>query len=72
MKVKIKYEIANADGDVRKTYTKTFSQVNQEASDENIKTFASAYLDLLSNNGHPLNYAIYKADDKLIEEGKLS
>lgn len=71
MKIKLKFDIANGDGDIRKTYTKTFSQVNQEASDENIKSFAKAYLGLVNNNGHALNYTIYKADDKLIEEGKL-
>lgn len=72
MKIKIKFEIANVDGDKRKAYTKTFSQVNQEASSDNIKTFAKAYLGLLNDNGHELKYAIYKADDQLIEEGNLS
>ena len=71
MKIKIKYEIKDVGGVGKKTYTKTFSQVNQGATKENLRTFTVAYLSLVKSNGQGVDYVIYKANEEKIDEGQL-
>lgn len=71
MKIKIKYEVKDIEGVVKKTYTKTFSQVNQAASPENFKTFAEGYLSLINDNGQGIAYEIYKANEEKIDQGQI-
>lgn len=72
MKIKIKYEVMDVEGVSKKTYTKTFSQVNQAATAENFKAFTEAYLSLINNNGKNVNYVIYKANEEKIQEGQVN
>ena len=72
MKIKIKYEIVDIEGVEKKTYTKTFSQVNQGATNENLKAFTEAYLGLLNDNGKGIAYAIYKANEEKVDEGQVN
>ncbi|WP_296141859.1 hypothetical protein [uncultured Anaerococcus sp.] len=45
MKLQIKFKAVSADGTERKV-TKTFSRINEAASDEQLKDFALAYISL--------------------------
>lgn len=71
MKIKIKYEVKDAEGVNKKTYAKTFSQVNEAAKNDDFKAFAEAYLDLVNDNKHGIKYAIYKANEEKIVVGDL-
>ncbi|MBP2016184.1 hypothetical protein [Anaerococcus degeneri] len=71
MKIKIKYDLKDVEGVGKKTYTKTFSQVNQAATKENLRNFTEAYLSLVKSNGQGVNYVIYKANEEKIDEGQL-
>ena len=71
MKIKIKYEIKDVDGVGKKSYTKTFDQVNDKASVEEFKKFTEAFLGLVKNNSHKVAYEIYKANEEKIQVGSL-
>ena len=71
MKIKIKYEIKDAEGINKKTYSKTFSQVNENSQKENFDSFAEAYLGLLDNKGQNIKYVITKTNEEEITSGNL-
>ena len=71
MKIKIKYELKDAEGINKKTYSKTFSQVNENATKENFEAFADAYLGLMDNKGQNIKYVITKTNEEEITVGNV-
>lgn len=66
MKIKLVYELEKAEGGEKKSYTKTFANVNEAATKENFESFAGAYLKLYQTNGSMISYKIYKTNEELI------
>lgn len=50
MRLQVRYQITNADDTIRKV-TKTFSTVNEDASNDQLKDFALAYTGLMDASG---------------------
>ena len=71
MKIKIKYEVKDAEGINKKTYRKTFSQVNENSQQENFEMFANAYLGLIDNKGQNIKYVITKTNEEEIASGNV-
>lgn len=71
MKIKIEYEIKDVEGTSKKSYTKTFSQVNEASKAENFTTFAEAFLGLVNDNNHEISYVIYQAKEEKIKDGQI-
>lgn len=71
MKIKIKYDVKDIEGVNKKSYAKTFNQINQTAQNVDFKNFTEAYLSLVNNNGHEIGYTIYKASEEEILAGEL-
>lgn len=71
MKIKIKYEIQDSDGASKKTYSKTFSQVNENSQKENFEMFANAYLSLVEGNNQAIKYIVTKTNEEEIASGNL-
>lgn len=71
MKIKIKYEIKDTEGTSKKTFTKTFSQINEASQNAEIKNFAEGYLSLVDGNSHEVAYTIFKANEEKIESGQV-
>lgn len=66
MKIKLVYELEKAEGGEKKSYTKTFANVNEAATKENFEAFAGAYLKLYQTSGNMISYKIYKTNEELI------
>lgn len=71
MKIKIKYEIQDPEGIKNKTYSKTFSQVNENSKKENFEMFANAYLGLIENKNQEIAYVITKTNEEEIVKGNI-
>lgn len=71
MKIKIKYEIQDPEGIKSKTYSKTFSQVNENSQKENFEMFANAYLGLIENKNQEIAYVITKTNEEEIVKGNI-
>ncbi len=69
MKIKIKYDIKDIEGLNKKSYAKTFTQVNEAAKAEDFKNFAMAYLSLVKNNGNTIKFKVYKTNEEEITNG---
>lgn len=71
MKLKIKYTLISLADKSEKTYTKTFSKINEAAENESIANFSEAYLRLIDKEGSDLSYELYKSNDELIKQSTL-
>lgn len=71
MKIKLKYQIIDAEGINKKTYTKTFAMVNESATKEDFQSFAESYLGLVEGNGQNLDYQIIKTNEEEIISASL-
>lgn len=69
MKIKIKYDIKDIEGLNKKSYAKTFTQVNEAAKAEDFNNFAMAYLSLVKNNGNTIKFKVYKTNEEEITNG---
>lgn len=71
MNIKLKYEIKDAEGINKKTYSKTFSLVNDDSTKENLQMFAKAYLGLVDRKGQAAKYSITKINEEEIDSGDI-
>lgn len=72
MKIKIKFDIKGNEGSANKTYTKTFIQVNEKSTNDNLMKFAEAYLSLVNGKDNKIAYSIYKANEEEVYSGSVN